>query len=331
MSELYAKMVIYRGSTHVAFVYAAVVDKVLDRFDSTGGGINYKQFCEMVMGSKSSDSTGVSSSAEPIPEKVLQRMIRESAKDLNGAFKHLDRQRRSGRISVRELRTVLNRYNVNLTDHQFEDLMNAVGTTDGKVGYMDFLGYFRKSEMEEVERETVGTIAGISVSAAIAIIRDKISQRMEGGPASLRRAFQFFDADGSGSISHQEFKDALKLKTMLVFEDSLLRKVMDQFDESGTGEITYNMFCEMVMDSKSSDSTSFGASSPVVQSMTAVANNIRESSRTLRNYCMQIDKAEVGHLSRAEMFTALQVRTPFAHLDPATDPRLYCCAESPAA
>ena len=29
------------------------------------------------------------------------------------------------------------------------------------------------------------------------IIRDKITQRMEGGPAGLRRAFQFFDSDGS--------------------------------------------------------------------------------------------------------------------------------------
>ena len=41
------------------------------------------------------------------------------------------------------------------------------------------------------------------------LIKAKIEERLEGGPASLRRAFQFFDKDRSGSISFAEFKVAL--------------------------------------------------------------------------------------------------------------------------
>lgn len=42
----------------------------------------------------------------------------------------------------------------------------------------------------------------MSVEAAINMIREKIEGRLPGGPAGLRRAFQFFDGDGSGAIDH---------------------------------------------------------------------------------------------------------------------------------
>ena len=42
--------------------------------------------------------------------------------------------------------------------------------------------------------------------------------RLEGGPAGLRRAFQYFDRDGSGGVSMQEFKDGLKAHCMLEFD-----------------------------------------------------------------------------------------------------------------
>ena len=54
------------------------------------------------------------------------------------------------------------------------------------------------------QESMLGTVSGISVDAAVALIQDKIQQKLEGGPAGLRRAFQYFDEDGSGTVDHSE-------------------------------------------------------------------------------------------------------------------------------
>lgn len=61
------------------------------------------------------------------------------------------------------------------------------------------------------ERRELPTISGLDVDKAVTLIRDKIRGRLEGGPSELRRAFQFFDADGSGSIDHDELRKGLRL------------------------------------------------------------------------------------------------------------------------
>ena len=61
------------------------------------------------------------------------------------------------------------------------------------------------------ERKELPTISGLDVNKAVTLIRDKIRGRLEGGPSELRRAFQFFDADGSGSIDHEELRKGLRL------------------------------------------------------------------------------------------------------------------------
>ena len=55
-----------------------------------------------------------------------------------------------------------------------------------------------------------------------------------------------------------EFAEALKLRCGLQFEDGLLKRLIGQWDIDGTGELDFAKFCAMVMDSKSTDSTTFG-------------------------------------------------------------------------
>eukprot|EP01047_Picozoa_sp_COSAG01_P043661 COSAG01_NODE_3893_length_5577_cov_3.387550_4_plen_1018_part_00 len=285
-----------------------LLHKIMDRFGGTGttaGQISYQSFCEMVMGSRPGDATTSEAAPQEIPRKVLQRMVKESARDLKVAFEHLDRAK-TGRVGVRALRTVLGRYNINLIDRQLKELVQAVGVDeDGTVNFMHFLSHFRRTAIAEVERETIGTVSGISVESAMRIIADKITQRMEGGPAGLRRAFQFFDADGSGSISHDEFKQALKLKTMLIFDDQLLDQIMARYVPGG-GEIDYTTFCEMVMGSKASDSTGFASLSPQLQPLSVVKGKIRDEAKSLRTWWTHRDKAETGVVSRAVLVAGLQ-------------------------
>eukprot|EP01047_Picozoa_sp_COSAG01_P080802 COSAG01_NODE_15854_length_1292_cov_0.897737_1_plen_374_part_00 len=92
-------------------------------------------------------------------------------------------------------------------------------------------------------------------------IRDKIEGRIASGPSGLRRAFQFFDRDGGGTIDLDEFKNGLEKYCGLKFTDSFVEELMNEFDD-GSGSITYHSFCELVMGSKSTDATGFVAPTP---------------------------------------------------------------------
>ena len=59
------------------------------------------------------------------------------------------------------------------------------------------------------ERKELPAISALDVDKAVTLIRDKIRARLEGGPSELSRAFKFFDADGSGTISLEEFRKAM--------------------------------------------------------------------------------------------------------------------------
>ena len=64
------------------------------------------------------------------------------------------------------------------------------------------------------------------------LIREKIESRLTSGPDGLRRAFQFFDKDGSGSISLPEFDKALKEYIMLDLDEPTVRGCFERFGES---------------------------------------------------------------------------------------------------
>ena len=70
------------------------------------------------------------------------------------------------------------------------------------------------------------------------LIREKIESRLTSGPDGLRRAFQFFDKDGSGSISLPEFDKALKEYIMLDLDEPTVRGCFERFDDDGTVSIT---------------------------------------------------------------------------------------------
>ena len=53
----------------------------------------------------------------------------------------------------------------------------------------------------------------------------------------MRRAFQFFDRDRSGSISYAEFKLALREYTMLEFDAPTIEKLLHEFDDNNSGEV----------------------------------------------------------------------------------------------
>jgi Ca2+-binding EF-hand superfamily protein len=138
-------------------------------------------------------------------------------------------------------------------------LVDAIDTDgDGVISRAEFLSFIKKTEATQFTSSAVSAVTAETVDEAVELIRAKIAQRMEGGPAELRRAFQFFDADGSGTIDQNELARALKIKTMLVFKPHTLKGVYERFAEGDTG-ITFNTFCELLGSSRD-DTTSMSDS-----------------------------------------------------------------------
>ena len=74
----------------------------------------------------------------------------------------------------------------------------------GKLSWRDFLKLWTAGS--EYDKGIVSTMVGLSKAELKEIVREKIQQRLPGGPAGLRRAFQFIDGDGSGSIDEGELR-----------------------------------------------------------------------------------------------------------------------------
>lgn len=118
----------------------------------------------------------------------------------------LTRQGRDG-LTYDEVRRALERVNIDCTDTQFTKLMTEIDADgDGNVTHQEFLSYMKESERKSFKEEAVGVVAPRDVNQCIAMIQSKIQERLEGGPAGLRRAFQYFDADGSGDIDMDEVR-----------------------------------------------------------------------------------------------------------------------------
>merc|ERR1712072_353568 len=66
----------------------------------------------------------------------------------------------------------------------------------------------------------------------------------------------------NGSISYSEFEEVLRKRLNLRFEESLLRQIMKEFDDTGSGELDYRKFCELVMGSKKTSASSLAIGGP---------------------------------------------------------------------
>jgi len=85
-------------------------------------------------------------------------------------------------------------------------------------------------------------------------IRVKIEQRTSGGPFALRKAFKYFDRDGSGDIDPDEFFAAMDWFGLQFTEDGVLG-LFGLYDEDRGGSLGYYEFVENLIDG-------FGKSSP---------------------------------------------------------------------
>jgi len=78
------------------------------------------------------------------------------------------------------------------------------------------------------------------------MLRQKISQRTRGGGFALRRAFTFFDRDGSGGVSTSELRQGLR-DFGLQYSDEEVGALMARYDTSYSNDVDYLSFVDKIM------------------------------------------------------------------------------------
>ena len=98
------------------------------------------------------------------------------------AFQALDR-RGNGILEPEDFRYALKRMDILLGERQFLAFMRLVDANgDGTVSYAEFLKFMRDGEPGSTRK-----VSGLSVEQAVALMREKIVGRMEGGNGWMRR------------------------------------------------------------------------------------------------------------------------------------------------
>jgi Ca2+-binding EF-hand superfamily protein len=247
---------------------AAFVD-----FAEGGDSIDFSKFARNVLGSKTDDSTSFNSNSNKNLRRTsshgsgdvkqqIRRQIRQQSRNLQREFRHADTDE-AGELHVDMILRVLEKLNIDVPDDEWSSLVAKMKPSSaGMVDYEDnFFALFRMGQEDEKLDAIIGTVKGLTVEQAMQLIRDKIRGRLAGGPSELQRTFQFFDSDGGGSIDLGEFRESLKLRCGLQFEESLLQQIMSRLDTNQKGELDFNAFAKFVMGSGdgTSDATTFGA------------------------------------------------------------------------
>lgn len=100
---------------------------------------------------------------------------------------------------------------VHLSDAQTVEYLRRAGCEPGGTATVDFKAFLKLfGKGSEADKRVSGLIKGVSAERALTLIRDKVRGRLASGPSEMRRAFQFFDRDGSGSVDVGELEVTLR-------------------------------------------------------------------------------------------------------------------------
>ena len=165
-----------------------------------------------------------------------------------------------GKIDAVAIAAVMRRFNVSATDDAVAAVMTRLDPA-GR-GLVDHRAFLEAVMDEEVVGYTSTSVSipttpesfhgkpkpakdvaqyGGDVAAMRELIIDKIAQKFEGSVASLRKAFNSFDADGDGAVNESEFR-AVLANFLIVPPADVLSSLFATHAEPATGRMSFNGF-----------------------------------------------------------------------------------------
>lgn len=132
----------------------------------------------------------------------------------------------SGEIDEEEFSRALRKLGFRLTSRQSDRLVDAYGSSSGKLRYYDFLRLLEPGNYVDRVDKLVRRMANV--------IRDE--------RADLLAVFRRFDRDDRGYLSRRDFARGMEDLGIFNVSDSDIRRVMDRFDKDGDGRIDYREF-----------------------------------------------------------------------------------------
>ena len=127
----------------------------------------------------------------------------------------------NGDISVQELELLLRaiKRKLRMTENQIIKMVKQTDKNgDGYVDVEEFLNMLETAEQKNV-------------------IHKELLQR-----SGVRKAFQKYDKDGSGSITRDEFRRVVEDKYQTTMRANQIDKLMEQADKDNSGQISYDEF-----------------------------------------------------------------------------------------
>ena len=167
---------------------------------------------------------------------------------------------RDGKIDAVAIAAVMRRFNVSATDDAVAAVMTRLDPA-GR-GLVDHRAFLEAVMDEEVVGYTSTSVSipttpesfhgkpkpakdvaqyGGDVTAMRELIIDKIAQKFEGSVASLRKAFNSFDADGDGAVNESEFR-AVLANFLIVPPADVLSSLFATHADPATGRMSFNGF-----------------------------------------------------------------------------------------
>jgi len=147
-----------------------------------------------------------------------------------------------------------NRSNFQLGDERdwsFETLNEAFFKVPTKIPprHSSIVPGGRECSKEELNKAYIAALSKVGVAGVKRLemsIRTKIDQRTSGGPMALRKAFKYFDSDGSGDIDPDEFYAAMHAFGLEFTEDQVMA-LFGYYDIDRDGGLSYYEFIEKVL------------------------------------------------------------------------------------
>jgi len=208
------------------------------------------------LASKYTSPKGANSKSTPLPNVQtlpkfqstgVDSMTEEQIEEFKEAFNLFDKNG-DGTITPKQLGTAMRSFGQNPTDDQLRDMTNEVDCDgNGTIDFPEFLVMMSR-QMRESEDE-------------------------------IKEAFKVFDKDGTGSISAAELRHVMSnLGEKLT--DAEIEEMVREADVNGDGQVNYDQFVQMMMQSNRVDSPSVSrASVPNTTSLKPILNELLDHQK----------------------------------------------------